>query len=390
MGAMKKNKVSGALMMALALGIFAAGCKPAEEGKEAKQEVKPLAVETREVVSGTFRQTFEFPGVAQPIDERKVSAESSGRILEAPFEEGDRIEKGALMLRVDAKSSAAQINVVRSQVSAAKREYNRIKMLANEGLATPQQLDQATSQLEQANLGLQQARVGQSMSTVRSPFSGTIAKKYLDKGEFAGPGQPLADIIDTSTIKLEVTVPESAVEFVKVGDKVKVTFSATGRAVTGQVIRRGVIVTQPTQTFPIEVHIPNEDGSILPGMRARVIVPKLTLPNAVVISRDALLEGVLQREAMVAVNQSADLATAQLRVVEIGEARGNDVVITSGLEAGDKLIVQGHRNVVDGTAVRIVRERPAMELEEEASDPEPASEPDEPKEGGDEKGGEKK
>jgi len=349
------------LVSGIALG--AIGCKPPEDAKPdvaaTKQEVKPIAVEIQEVQATTFRQTFEFPGVAQPIDERRVSAESSGRILASPFSEGDAVEKGDLVLRVDAKSTGAQINLLKAQVNSARREYNRIKMLAAEGLATPQQLDQAASQLEQANLGLKQARVGQSMSVVRSPFTGKVARKYLDKGEFAAPGQPVVDLIDDSIIKMEVTVPESAIAFVKIGDEVEVNFTAVDRSFTGKVVRRGVMVTQPTQTFPIEINIPNEDRQIIPGMRASVIVPKLTLKDAVVVSRDALLEGVTRREAMVMKEANGDVGKASLRIVEIGEARGNDVVITKGISPGDQLIVLGHRNVVDGTPVRVVKRRPS-------------------------------
>ncbi len=333
------------------------GCKPPEEAENSKEQaVKPMAVEIDTVKTTTFVQTLEFPGVAQPIEMRTVSAEMGGRVLAAPAEEGDRVEKGDLLLRVDARNSAAQIKLLKSQVSSAQREYNRIKNLAAEGLATPQQVDQIQSQLEQSKLGLNQARVGQGMSTVKSPFTGVVAMKMLEVGEYAGPGQPIVQLIDTSTIKLDVTIPESMISFIKVGDDVQVKFTAIDKTVTGKVVRRGVTVTQPTQTFPIEINIPNESGDLMPGMRARVVIPKLTIADAVVVPRDALLEGVFQREAMVITDRKDDIAQAELRVVEIGESRGNRIVIKSGLQAGDKLITQGHRNVVNGTTVRIVRD----------------------------------
>lgn len=358
-------RLSALTLALVALAWATTGCAPEEEaGASGKQEVKPMAVEIQEVTTQRFVQTFEFPGVAEPIETRRIAAEAAGRILKAPFEEGDRVKKGDLMLRVDAKNSRAQINLLKSQVSAARREYDRIKQLASEGLATPQQLDQVTSQLEQAQLSLKQARIGKDMTVVRSPFTGVVAMTFARQGEFTSPGQPIAELYDSSTIKLEVTVPESAVRYISVGDEVEVLFTASGESFNGKVAKRGVRVAQPTQTFPIEVHIPNEEGEILPGMRARVIIPKLTLEDAVVVPRDALLEGVFQREAMVLEGLSGDVGKASLRVVEIGEARGNEIVIKKGLAAGDKLIVAGHRNVVDGTLVRVVREHPARKVAE--------------------------
>jgi membrane fusion protein (multidrug efflux system) len=358
------------LMLGISLSLAPLmGCNSdKDEGEAAKaQEVKPMAVEIDTVGTQTFVQTLEFPGVAQPIEVRNVSAEMGGRVLAAPAEEGALIKKGDLLLRVDARNGTAQIKLLKSQVSSAQREYNRVKKLAAEGLATPQQVDQSQSQLEQTKLGLNQAKVGQGMSTVRSPFTGVVAMKMLEVGEYAGPGQPIVQLIDTSTIKLEVTIPESMVNFIKVNDDVQVEFSSIGKAVTGKVVRRGVTVTQPTQTFPIEIHIPNESGDLMPGMRARVVVPKLQIEGAVVVPRDALLEGVFQREAMVAIDRKGDLAKAELRVVEIGESRGNSIVITQGLKAGDKLITRGHRNVVNGTVVRIVKDRTGEHKEAEVA-----------------------
>lgn len=356
------------LMLGAVLSVPLMGCNSDKAEDEAKvQEIKPMAVEIDTVGTQTFVQTLEFPGVAQPIEVRNVSAEMGGRVLAAPAEEGALIKKGDLLLRVDARNGTAQIKLLKSQVSSAQREYNRVKKLAAEGLATPQQVDQIQSQLEQAKLGLNQAKVGQGMSTVRSPFTGVVAMKMLEVGEYAGPGQPIVRLIDTSTIKLEVTIPESMINFIKVNDDVKVEFSSVGKVVTGKVVRRGVTVTQPTQTFPIEIHIPNESGDMMPGMRARVIVPKLRIEGAVVVARDALLEGVFQREAMVVIERKGDIAKAELRVVEIGESRGNSIVITKGLQPGDKLITRGHRNVVNGTVVRIVKDRTGEQKEAAAA-----------------------
>ena len=361
-------------LIALAwVALWCAACERGDDKVAAPDETaavasKPIAVEVAPVATSEFTQTLVFPGTAEPIDERRVASEVSGRVLAAPFEEGARVEKGDLLLRVDARSTGAQIDVIQSQISSSKREYGRIKQLAAEGLATPQQLDQAAAQLEQAELSLKQARVGQGMATVRAPVSGTIATKYVDRGEFASPGAPVADIVDMSTVELHATVPESAISFVSEGIDVSVYFPSVDRTVKGKVVRRGVRVVQPTQTFPIEIHVPNEDGVLLAGMRAEVRIPKSTIEGAVVVPRDAILEGVTQREAMVlGAREGGELAKAEMRIVEFGETRGNEAVITKGLRAGDMLIVKGHRNIVDGSLVRVLGTRALDTHDEDTS-----------------------
>ena len=341
-----------ALTLMLFLGCVGCGKEGAEEApKEA--EVKPIAVSTQIIEPQTFTQTFTFPGTAQPIEERQIAAESAGRVLAAPFEESEMVKKGDLLLRVNASTSNAQASLIESQIKSSQRELSRTRLLAKEGLATPQQVDQLEAQVDQAKLSLNQVKVSRGLSTVKSPFDGKVARKYLDVGEFASPGQPLVDLVDLSTIKLEITVPESAIGYIDLGDVVTVRFPSTGKSVKGTVAKRGVVVQQPTQTFPVEVHIPNEDEAILAGMRAEVIVPKLTLKEAVVIPRDALLEGVLRKEAVVAVTKDG-AKVAEVREVEMGEARANEVVIDSGLKPGEELVVTGHRNVVNGTRLRVV------------------------------------
>src|SRR5690606_754643 len=115
---------------------------------------------------------------------------------------------------------------------SAQREYERTKMLAREGLATPQQLDQAASSVDSSRLSIRQARVGIGKSTVRSPQSGVVATKYIEEGEYAAPGAPIAYIVDYSTVVIEAAVPESDVSFVNVGREVTVFIPALQRHVT--------------------------------------------------------------------------------------------------------------------------------------------------------------
>lgn len=371
-----KGRAAVMVVLCVMVALVSVGCKPGEpasaeakEGQGAAAASKAVAVEIQAVEARVFEQRLEFPGIAEAIEERTIAAEVGGRVLDAPFEETEEIKKGALVLRVDTQMTSAQINVLQSQERSASREFGRIKQLAAEGLATPQQLDQAQSGLEQARLGIKQAQLGVSKGAVRTPFGGVVVRKFVEKGEFVGPGAPVAQIMDYDTIVLRVTVPESALPYVKLGTTVDVLFPATGQTARGEIKRLGVAVVQPTQTFPVEVHIPNPDRKLVPGMRAMVKIVKARTEGAIVVSRDAILEGVLRREAMVVRDMKDGMGVAQLRVVEFGAAQGNEVVITSGLSAGDKLVVRGHRSLVDGSPVRVVREVAGQAAAAEAAAP---------------------
>ncbi len=355
MDSKQKYAVAFALLAAVLFSPLV-GCKSGDDEKTGTTEIPAVPVVTEKLTTRDFTERVEVSGVAEPIFEMRVAAEAPGRVLSVPFEEGETVEKRDLLIRVDAQLDSARIDLLKSQLSSARREYERTKMLASEGLATPQQLDQAESSVESAKLSLKQARVGRGKSTVRSPQAGVVARKYVEEGEYVSPGAPVAHLVDYSTIVIEAAVPESDVGFVTKGAKVQVWIPALEKHVTGVVERRAIVATPKTRTFPVEVHVDNGALEILPGMRARVIIPRKTWKDVVVVPRDAILQGFASKEAMVLPDDDK-VGEAELRKVELGPARGNQVVVTKGLAAGDRLIVKGHRSIVDGTKVKSVEER---------------------------------
>ena len=340
-------------MGSVALGT--AACSGPSTESTATKEIPPVPVETLIVGAEDFVERIEVSAIVQPIHEVTIAAEAPGRVLTADFDEGAAIDKGALLIKVDAQSDSARVDVLQNQLAAAKREFERTKMLAREGLATPQQLDQASSSVDAASLSIRQARVGIGKTTVRSPQAGIVATKYIEQGEYAAPGAPIAHIVDYSTVVIEAAVPEGDVPFVTAGREVDVYLPSLDRKVQGVVKRRAIVATAKTRTYPVEIHVPNTDLSILPGMRARVIIPRKSWSNVVVVPRDAILQGYQAREAMV-LPAGSNIGLAELREIELGPARGNRVVVTSGLEVGERLVVKGHRSIVNGTRIQSVRE----------------------------------
>ena len=355
------NQEKIALALAALMALSALGCKPSDSSAApdkpaARAEVAPVPVETALVRAESFTQTLEFLANAEPVEQRLIGAEASGKVLAAPFEEGTTVKKGELMLRVDAKMNSAQINVLRSQESANARELERMEQLASQGLATPQQVDQARAGLDQLRASIKQSQVGVSMATVRSPFTGHVTRKLVEPGEFIGAGSPIAELIDYSTLVLRAKVPEATIMLIKQDQEVEVRFEAAGHQAKGVVKRRSVTALQPSQLYEVEIHVPNEELTLLPGMSARILLARDAVEDAVMVPRDAILEGVSRREAMVVTGRKDDVGKAEVRVVELGASAGSKVVVKDGLKPGDELIVLGHRGLAHGASVRVVRQ----------------------------------
>jgi membrane fusion protein (multidrug efflux system) len=331
----------------------------------------PIPVETLTVRTRNFIETFDVPATAEPLEQITVAAEAGGRVLAAPFEEGDEIRAGGRLLSIDTELDSARINLLEAQLESAQREYERTKNLQQKGLATTAQLDQAEDALENARLSLDQAKVGASKGGVRSPMSGVVLTKHVKKGEFASPGQPIATIIQYDKLIVRGQVPETRISYIGVGDTVQIEFRALQLSLHGTVTRRALTGSPSTGTYAVEVTVDNADLAILPGMSARMTVVKKQWDEAVMIPREAILQGFARSEAMVLpVGADADSSKsgkssksgeAELRVVELGPSDGPNVVITSGLADGDRLIVRGHRGLVNGALASQVRHFESIE-----------------------------
>jgi membrane fusion protein (multidrug efflux system) len=357
------------VLLATVAGLSA--CEKADEAVATAPPIIAIPVETVTAESVPFVDMVEVAGVVEPIYEVQVSAEAPGRVLAAPFIEGEKIVKGQLLLRVDGESNTAQISLLQSQLSTAQREFDRTKQLAKQGLSTPQQLDQAAAAVDGASLSIKQAKVGLGKTNVRSPITGYVAQKFAEVGEYVGPGAPLAHIVDYDTVKVMASVPESDVRFITPDKEVEIWIPALDKSFKGKVFRRSIVATR---TFPVEIHVPNESLEILPGMRASVVVPRKDYGAIVVVPRDAILEGFNRQEAMVLGEASGTDFKAELRAVELGPAKGANVAVLSGLKAGEKLIVKGHRSLADGTKVRVVNAAATAEPVAEAKTAEPVAE----------------
>ncbi|MFU8804374.1 MAG: efflux RND transporter periplasmic adaptor subunit [Bradymonadaceae bacterium] len=363
----RRPGVSGFILPVIFLAsmILSQSCAPDGSSGEAKaadlEQVAAIPVETLVLRPQTFVDRFEVMGTAEPRETVRVHAEIPGRVLAANFDEGDRVRRGQNLYRIDVEVDSARIDVLKSQVSSAERELGRMANLAREGLATPQQIDQAETALENAELNLRQARVGAAKNQITSPISGHITRKFVDLGEYASPGTPLAEVVIYDTIVIRALLPESEVRYVRPGTILPVELPALGRTVDGEVKRVDIVAKSPSLTYPVEIHISNEDLSILPGMRAAIVITRAVLDEVILVPREAVLEGFNAQEAVV-IDEESGRPRASLRPIKLGPGHESTVVVEEGLVSGDRVIVRGHRGLVAGTRVEIIQQNQQSSL----------------------------
>jgi len=338
-------------------GMAAAGCGGSEAGasEDAEAFVKVVNVETTTVERRSFAATVRLTGEAEPETDVTVSAEESGVVARFVARRGQRVARGDAIARIDDAVLASQVEEARAMAQLAEDRYVRQRRLwEEEQIGSEIAYLQAKSEAEASAARLEQLRTRLARTVIRAPVAGTVDEHLVDAGEIVQPGTPVARLVDASRLEISGGVPERYAPRVSPGASAEITFDILpGRVFDGEISFVGSAVDRQSRTFPIEIAMDNPDGEVKPYMIANVRVLMRRIEDAIVVPRDVLLRTEEGQQAIV-VEEGENGPVAVARDVTLGATSENEVVVTSGLEAGDRLVVRGHQLVDPGDRVRIV------------------------------------
>jgi RND family efflux transporter MFP subunit len=368
-----RRQGSAAVLALLALA-GSAGCG-GETGREASDGVAaaPAAVT---VATAAYREVAGevlAAGSVEPSRRATPGSKILGRVDEAPVAEGERVAAGQLLARLESRDLQASVRQaeaavagVEARLESSRAQYARMTELQARGSATAKNLEDATSDwrsaeaaVEQAQASLAAARITQGYAELRSPLDGWVVAKEVEVGDMVQPGRALFTIEDLDPAKVIAEVPESEIRGFAPGDRALVEVAAMGYLAEGRIERIVPSGDRLSRTFRFEVVLPNPEGTLKSGMFARVTLPRaatrpmLLVPRSAVVRRGGL-EGVFvvdaDRSGMEPVPGSG---TARLRWLRTGETRGDEVAVLSGLEEGERYVVEPPAGLADGAPVEV-------------------------------------
>ncbi len=275
-----------------------------------------------------------------------LSSKIMGKVVALTVTEGDYVTRGKLLIRIESNEISAQAYQAQAAYNNAKLQYDRIKSLFDEKAATQVEMEQATLGFESARAGLNAARAMESYTTITAPISGQIMEKRINLGEMALPGQPILKIEDNKNLRLEATVKEQDIRFVQPGSPVTVQIDALpGREINARVAQVVPAADIRTHSFVVKIDIPG-DKSLITGMYGKALF-STGKRDAILVPKTAIvdLSGITGVYIV-----SAD-GTAVFQMVRLGEDRGDSVEATTGLKAGDKVVVSRQDARIDGRHV---------------------------------------
>ena len=346
----------------IAVTIVAIGCGHQEQ-KGAVVDETSVAVRVAAVEAAQVPVLVKAVGSTEPHARAMLSTRLMGRIAQVAVNEGERVERGQVLVRIESEDLTARrrqaeagLKEARAVLANAEKNVERMRNLYRENAVPQQKLDEVETGYTRAQAGaaaaaqgLREVEVNLEYSAVKSPLDGVVVQKFVQLGDMAAPGAPLLAVEQQDTIKVTVEVNERDRTYVIVGQQVEVEIGALKNAP----VRRGRIealipAADPgSRSYQVKVVLANADGAIGSGMFARVGFPKgeraaLLVPAAAVV-REGQLEGVYT---------VAD-GRARLRWVRLGRFWGEKVEVLSGLEAGARVVVGGKEELRDGRRVEV-------------------------------------
>lgn len=331
----------------------AAAATPEESGRAGGRRV--INVEVWSVEPRPFTEVIRLTGTAAANREVVVASEEAGVIRELPVEKGSRVRRGQVIARIDDALLRSQVEQARAQAALAQETWERRRQLYEKDRAISELAYlEAKYQAEEAAARLASLEERLRRTRVEAPVEGVLDERLVEVGSTVSPGTPLARIVDLEPMKITAGVPERYAPDVAVGASVRATFDVLpDTAYTGRLVYVGASVDRESRTFPVEMVLPSPGRQVKPEMVAGVEIVRRRWEGALVVPQGALVR---QEDGFVAFVVEVDEAgpVARERPVELGPTRENQVVVTSGLRPGDRLVVVGQNRVAAGDRVRIV------------------------------------
>ncbi|MHC4749563.1 MAG: efflux RND transporter periplasmic adaptor subunit [Planctomycetota bacterium] len=298
--------------------------------------------------------TFDLPAVIEPNQIITVSAEVAGRIERIPLIKGSKVHTGDLLIQLNTDLVQPAFEIAEEQVKRNQIEFNRMENLVKDD-ATPQRdLDNARTQLAISKAQLDEIRARLNRTSITSPMGGLLNDLHVEEGEYVDIGNPVAEVVDTDTVKVVVEMPERDIVFFSISQKAEVFVNAKGeeKSLVGTITFISELADPQTRSTRMEMTVQNRERFLRSGQIVRVRLTRRILKDAILIPLLAVIP-MENSKAVYIVNSEQ----AQRREVELGIIKGNRIQVTRGLEPGEKLIIVGHRFIAPGQKVNIVSEK---------------------------------
>ncbi len=317
---------------------------------ESTEKEKVVNVSVMEIEQKPFEHFIEVTGNVEAEYNLDVSPESAGVISEVFVTEGQTVQKGFVMARLNTDVLERNIDELKIQLDLATTTYNRQKNLWEQNIGSEMQLLQAKNNMESLEKRIKSLETQIEMSEIKSPVSGVVDVVYQKKGHIGSPQTPFAKVVNISEIKIYADVSESYITAIKNGDMVKVFFPALNSEIETPIRQIGRTIDPNNRTFRVRMNLSNPTQMIKPNLASVVRIRDYYNENAIVIPSLLIRKDFKGDYTYIAENVNGKSIARKVYVTP-GVSQNNMTEVIDGLQPGVKIISEGFNQIADGTVI---------------------------------------
>jgi membrane fusion protein (multidrug efflux system) len=318
----------------------------------------PEAVTTLVARQERWPATLGAIGTVTAVRGVTVSADLPGIVESIHFESGRPVREGDVLVRLDARQERAQLAAAEAQRELARVNLDRVRGLVEQGIVAQAELDRLSAEHKQA-----EARVGEIRATierklVRAPFSGVLGIRQVNLGQYLAGGAPIVALQATDPVYVDFSVPQQQLAALHVGGELRVSVEgAAGAPIVGRITALDSVVDEATRNVRVQATLANADGRLRPGMFVQAHA-LLSGESAVVALPASAVSYAPYGDSVYVVDQlkgpdGTPYRGVRQQFVKLGPARGDQVAVLSGVEAGAEVVTSGAFKLRNGAAVQV-------------------------------------
>ncbi len=348
---MKRIPTLSALLLATVAMFALAGC--AKDNANSAQtgggkEVPAVTVSVMELQPSEFNEIIDVTGTLASPEDVMVPSDEGGRVLSWLVPLGARVRAGQVLVQLDSAIVRSTFDAAEAQYNIAQTNYEKQKNVYEQQGISELQLKTLQYQRDAARAQMNMSRARLERTRVKSPINGILNARLVEAGEMSAPGLPIAHVVNTDRLKIEAGIPERYASSFRLGDQVEFTVDAyPGVTYKGSIRFVGAAVNKDNRSIPVEVDVAGSGGQLKPDMIAKMKIRLGGRAQSIVIPEDFVSK--TEKNEFVAYVEIDGVAHE--RQVKIGASSRGSLLITAGLNTGDRLITLGHQNVAEGQRV---------------------------------------
>ncbi|MEY2702617.1 MAG: Efflux pump periplasmic linker BepF [Bacteroidota bacterium] len=321
----------------------------AQNDKGGKSDKKPpMKVTGMLIKPENFTNTLALSGSIEANEQINLHSEVSGIVTTIGFKEGSIVQKGQLLVKIDDTELRAQLRQAKTKENLASENARRAKLLLEKEAISQEEYDIATADYRSMKAQTQVIQAQVAKTSIKAPFTGKIGLRTISPGTYITPTTEIASLVNSNIVKIAFSIPEKYANDLKLNTEISCSVPNSSETFTAKIYAIEPSIETNTRTLKIKAQATNSNGKLVPGTFAKVTLPIKNIENAIRIPSECVVAVQEGKKVFI-----ANHGKAKEIHIETLTRTEKDVIVTSGLKAGDTLITTGIMSLKNEAEIKV-------------------------------------